>query len=1361
MFKRPSLIAMLLLALTVIALPAQAASNQGGPVIGPPGPIQTADRTPTRSVSDRWIVRLNDPPLAQARGISPGFATMTLGTTANGKLQLASPAAQQYRAALEQQQTSVFTQIQRALPGAQLQRRYQIVFNGLSVALPGVAASAAIARLRAMPGVAAVYPEQRYQLSMYASIPQIGADKLWESRLIGGQKNAGKGIKIAIIDSGIKIDNPFFNPAGFSYPPGYPKGDTAHTTPKVIVARAYFRPDLPPLSGEESPEPGPEASSHGTHVAGTAAGVANTSATIGGLTEVISGVAPRAYLMNYKVFYENDSPFSGQSFTTESLAALEDAVADDADVISNSWGGRPDVDPRFDPIVIAAEAAVDAGVTVIFSAGNDGPSPSTAGSPGFSDKLITVGATTSAKTIASGYVDVTAPDGVPDTLKQVRYGTAAFGPPIKDNLFGPAPYLPVVALGVPSLACDSLPAGSLSGQVALIERGICPFSLKVFNAQQAGASAAMIYNSEAGGEALIQMAAGEHADEISIPAISLPRSVGLGLIDWYSKAGGAARVQIDPRARVIDQAPDVLAAFSSRGPTFQHSLKPDIVAPGVNILSSGFADGEGNQKHLGFGIVSGTSMATPHVSGAAALLKQIHPSWSPADIKSALMSTAITDIWLDLDHTQPASVLDRGAGRIQVDRAASPGLLFDRPALSFGTISAPPGQPAHATLTVSARNSSGQRQTYTLTTQRSGGADFGIGVSVPSITIAAGAVARFDVSIDLPAGAAPGDYQGQVDLQGPGGDATRLHLPLWARLAPAERSPSKVLLIDNDGSSSLELPDYSGYYGNALGELAVSFTYLDVDALAGQSQTLPDISELQKYEIVIWFTGDYDLPSGAASVPTPLTEADQNVLIAYLQSGGNLIATGQNLAQAADINRNPPDDPRYGRSDLYHVYLGARFVQDDVFTHTATLERSATGTAAQGWLPSMVVDLSAPAGEDASLSDKTGAGNQVSIDETTVIDTDPRTPDRYTTPILRATSTNSQVAGIIALNRSAEPTLEQPATAIPYRSTYLAFGLEGVRNDTGATTRQQLLQNLLYWHVDRPTVQVSGPVTVSGPTQLATFSATAETNTPATFVRYRWDFGDGSPILETDHATVVHQYAKAGTYQARVEATDSWGHRAIAASQGTSAAGQGSTPAKPAAGGQGAAGTQGPAVAFAETGQSLQGRFLDYWRSNGGLPVFGYPITAQSGAPLAQAFERARFEYHPENRAPYDVLLGRLGVEALQAQGRDWQAFDSVASAPAGCRYFAETKHSLCGAFAAYWQGHGLEFDRRRGSSFAESLALFGMPISEQQQETTEGGRIVLVQWFERVRFEYHPENQAPYDVLLGRLGSALDAGTP
>jgi hypothetical protein len=151
--------------------------------------------------------------------------------------------------------------------------------------------------------------------------------------------------------------------------------------------------------------------------------------------------------------------------------------------------------------------------------------------------------------------------------------------------------------------------------------------------------------------------------------------------------------------------------------------------------------------------------------------------------------------------------------------------------------------------------------------------------------------------------------------------------------------------------------------------------------------------------------------------------------------------------------------------------------------------------------------------------------------------------------------------------------------------------------------------------------------------------------------------------------------------------------------------------------------------------------------------VFGYPLTAQADTPRPrQTFERTRFEYHAENAPPYDVLLGRVGVETLQAQGRDWQTFETVDSAPEGCLYFAETQHSLCGAFLSYWQNQGLEFDGQAGSSYAESLALFGFPISEPQEETLEDGSTRLVQWFERARFEYHPDHEPDYQVLLGRL---------
>ncbi|MCS6882788.1 MAG: glycoside hydrolase family 99-like domain-containing protein [Oscillochloridaceae bacterium] len=180
---------------------------------------------------------------------------------------------------------------------------------------------------------------------------------------------------------------------------------------------------------------------------------------------------------------------------------------------------------------------------------------------------------------------------------------------------------------------------------------------------------------------------------------------------------------------------------------------------------------------------------------------------------------------------------------------------------------------------------------------------------------------------------------------------------------------------------------------------------------------------------------------------------------------------------------------------------------------------------------------------------------------------------------------------------------------------------------------------------------------------------------------------------------------------------------------------------------------------FPETGHQVCGRLLAYWRENGGLPVFGLPISPQRSVTIegrevqAQEFERNRLELHPQNQRPYDVLLGRLGAEALARQGRDWQQFARVSGAPAGCLYFAETGHSLCEPFLSYFRGRGLEFDGRRGYSLAENLALFGLPLSEPQTETIEG-RALTVQWFERARFEWHPDNPDPYRVLLGRLGA-------
>jgi hypothetical protein len=180
---------------------------------------------------------------------------------------------------------------------------------------------------------------------------------------------------------------------------------------------------------------------------------------------------------------------------------------------------------------------------------------------------------------------------------------------------------------------------------------------------------------------------------------------------------------------------------------------------------------------------------------------------------------------------------------------------------------------------------------------------------------------------------------------------------------------------------------------------------------------------------------------------------------------------------------------------------------------------------------------------------------------------------------------------------------------------------------------------------------------------------------------------------------------------------------------------------------------------FGETGQYVNGTFKSYWERSGGLPVFGLPLSAEAseGGRTVQYFERQRFEHYPEHAgSPYEVLLGLLGVAEAQRRGLlddapfQWQP----ASGDPACRHFVETGHNLCNGFRAYWETHGLEFGDP-GVSHRESLALFGYPISEELVDPVTG---LTTQYFERARFEWHPDNPEEWRVLLGRLGAELVA---
>ncbi len=188
---------------------------------------------------------------------------------------------------------------------------------------------------------------------------------------------------------------------------------------------------------------------------------------------------------------------------------------------------------------------------------------------------------------------------------------------------------------------------------------------------------------------------------------------------------------------------------------------------------------------------------------------------------------------------------------------------------------------------------------------------------------------------------------------------------------------------------------------------------------------------------------------------------------------------------------------------------------------------------------------------------------------------------------------------------------------------------------------------------------------------------------------------------------------------------------------------------------------------FPETNNCIGGRFRQYWEQNGGLSVFGYPVAAANSevnrdtgqSYLTQWFERNRFELHPENQAPYDVLLGRLGDDRLRQLGRNWQAEGRESGPKPGCLWFEQTGHNVCNqdgnlGFRSYWEGNGLRDPRL--NAYGRSLALFGLPLTEPKTETNASGDTVLTQWFERARFEWHPNNPREYRVLLGLLGNEV-----
>lgn len=667
-----------------------------------------------------------------------------------------SPTARTYEAQLEAEHSDFKSRAALVSPNLRVRAELRKLANAVSVEVSATELTA----IAALPGVKRVELVKEVHALLDSSVPLINAPAIWAR--LGGVGAAGEGMKIAILDTGIDITNPMFSDAGFTMPAGFPKTNNlseALTNNKVIAAKSFLR-----TASDARDQNG-----HGSNVAGIAAGSVTTSPL-----STISGVAPMAYLGNYRVLGAN-----GAGATDLIAQGIEQAVADGFDVLNMSFGAE--AGPDQDISTTAAEAAVAAGRVVVIAAGNngDGGAQKTITSPGIAPSAITVAATTNAHVVGP-VVSVAGPGPVSALLTGIGSTLGGSSSVVFDGMPVPVAYVDADPLG---RACDGILAGSLTGKIALIERGNCTFASKINNAAQAGASAAIIFNrdssedtaeSSAGGENLFTM----DATGTTIPSFFVVRSRGLALRDFL-KANPSATVSIAPFGSG-SFTPDVLGDFSSRGPSSLEGLKPDVAAPGVIIYSAAAKTGpaSGVVDSSGFLAISGTSQATPHVAGAAALIKQLNPSFTPAQVKSALVNSATTDVFTTAAQTARVGVLDTGGGRVDMARASSVSATFSPASLSFG-IRKLKKNDVDVSLDLNITSLVDGQNTFTIAVQqRDPGDGVGVAASAGSVSLARGQTGTVNIRNTAIVGSQRRDYTGYVLVTGGG---QTLHVPYWVR----------------------------------------------------------------------------------------------------------------------------------------------------------------------------------------------------------------------------------------------------------------------------------------------------------------------------------------------------------------------------------------------------------------------------------------------------------------------------------------------------------------------------------------------------------------------------------------------------
>lgn len=527
---------------------------------------------------------------------------------------------------------------------------YRNVLNAIVIE----AEAAEAAGLTALPGVVGIEPDVEYELTTDASHELIKSGAIWAGETGQEVATRGEGVIVGMLDSGINAHHPSFaatDGTGYTHTnpfagylgvcdPAHPNHDPI-CNDKLVGAWSF-------VSGGSARD----TNGHGSHTASTAAGNRHNVTLKYGpdeFTRTVQGVAPRANLISYRVCVAS-CPI------TAILAGINQAIADGVDVLNYSISGSDS--PWANSVSRAFLEAFGAGIFVAASAGNSGPGDGTVAHTAPWNASV---AATNNDRLFSKTLSVLSPAPAEVT------GWPGFGPGNASPIEAELRYSGQVGSAT---GCSAFPANGFAGAIALIPFGTCANSAKITNAANAGALAVVLFERQPGPPVFLS-----GVQDTAVPAMSVTQAAGEGLQSLVTSSTEPVTVRLGASTQPAGDsaAADAVAWFSSRGPSDFDLLAPTLAAPGVNILAA-YRESDGDPQQ--YEIIRGTSMASPHVAGAGALMRALHPDWSPAQIRAALAGTSNPAGMLRQDGTL-ATALDIGAGRMDLAAAGRVGLVMD------------------------------------------------------------------------------------------------------------------------------------------------------------------------------------------------------------------------------------------------------------------------------------------------------------------------------------------------------------------------------------------------------------------------------------------------------------------------------------------------------------------------------------------------------------------------------------------------------------------------------------------------------------------------------------------------------------